>query len=173
VVLCVANLIRRKNIDALLRAWARVASTPARLRIVGSGPEESALRSLTRELRIPGDSVAFTGALPRDRVRQALAECHVFCLPSRQEAFGLAFLEAMATGRPVVGARAAGVPEVVGDAGILVPEDDPAALADALHDLIASSALRQELAGRGQVRAQQFSWDRAAGRFGDSLAHLV
>jgi glycosyltransferase involved in cell wall biosynthesis len=64
------------------------------------------------------------------------------------------------------------VAEVVGDAGILVPENDPPALAGALSTLLESSTARHDLAARGRARAERFTWDAAAGRFGELLASL-
>jgi glycosyltransferase involved in cell wall biosynthesis len=134
----IARLTLRKNVGGLLEAFAR-ARLPAgtTLRIVGDGPQRSRLAARATRLGIR-DRVQFLGVLDRPDVRRALWNAHAFVLPSRHETFGVVLLEAMATGLPVV-ATACGGPEalVTDRTGRLVPPDDPAALADALHEVCA------------------------------------
>jgi glycosyltransferase involved in cell wall biosynthesis len=85
-------------------------------------------------------------------------------LPSLHEGFGLPALEAMASGCPVLAARAGALPEVVGDAGLLLAPDDAQAWLEAVRGLASDPALRQRLVDRGRVRAQGFTWDRCARR---------
>jgi glycosyltransferase involved in cell wall biosynthesis len=89
-----------------------------------------------------------------------LAAALVF--PSFYEGFGLPVLEAMACGTPVVAANAASLPEVVGDAGLLVDPHSPEALADAIARVLDDRALAADLRVRGLERAQQFTWERTA-----------
>lgn len=86
----------------------------------------------------------------------------VLAYPSVYEGFGLPPLEAMASGCPVVASTAAAVPEVVGDAGLLIEPSDPAAWADALAQVLSDSALRAGMVARGLERARRFSWDQTA-----------
>jgi glycosyltransferase involved in cell wall biosynthesis len=171
VVVTAARLIRRKGLDDLIRAWPGVlAQVPdGRLEIAGDGPQKAALQSLALKCGVAG-SVHFLGARSQSEFRELLRKARVFCLPSRQEAFGLVLLEAMASGRPVVATRAAAIPEVLGEAGLLVPPGDSQALTEALGRALSDRALAGSLARAGRERALTFSWDRAAASFGAAAA---
>jgi glycosyltransferase involved in cell wall biosynthesis len=88
----------------------------------------------------------------------------VFVFPSLYEGFGLPPLEAMASGAPVITSNVSSLPEVVGDAAVLIDPYDPEAIADAIRRVLSDEALRQQLKERGQVRAKHFSWDRSVRR---------
>ena len=173
VVLSVARQYRRKDTPTLLRAFRTVLrSVPeARLRVVGDGPELPASRRLASSLGL-GDSVTFTGALPTTAALDAeYRRARVFCLPSRQEGFGIVFLEAMAYGLPIAAARAAAVPEVApdGETSLLVEPGDADALADVLVRLSTDDGLARRLGARGPVRADRFTWRATARAFIDGL----
>lgn len=168
-ILSVARQYPRKNTAALLRALPGVlrAVPEARLRVVGGGPELPRLRRLARRLGV-ASAVRFLGTLPSaEAVRAEHRRADVFCLPSLQEGFGIAFLEAMASGLPVVALRAAAVPEVVphGRAGLLVPPGRPEALREGLVRLLRDSALRARFGRAGRRRAEGFRWEGVAERF--------
>jgi glycosyltransferase involved in cell wall biosynthesis/O-antigen/teichoic acid export membrane protein len=154
VIGAVGRLDRQKGLPHLIEAFARLDHPTARLVIAGSGGEEPALRLLVRQHRL-ADRVRFLGF--RSDVPRVLAALDVFCMPSLWEGFGLALVEAMAAGVPAVVSRIDSLPEVLGEAGVLVPPADAAALATALGELLADTARREELARRGRERAQQFS----------------
>ena len=162
-ILCVAHLYRRKRIDVLLRAFARMDSDVV-LRVAGMGPEKSRLEDLARRLAIRVD---FLGHVPFARLLAEYRNAAVFALPSAQEGFGIVFLEAMASSLPVVAARAAAVPEVVehGSTGILVPVNDHAALAEALMKLLQDEQLRRTLGSAGRDRVRQFDSPIVARKF--------
>lgn len=164
-ILCVAHLYLRKDVATLLAAMPRL-SREAVLRIVGTGPEMARLRSQARELRLDR-SVEFLGHIAFDRLAEEYRRADVFCLPSRQEAFGIVFLEAMAAGLPIVAARAAAVPEVVPDGvcGILVPAGRPDDLAKALDHLLSSAEERRSMGEAGRRCAQQYDVTLVATRF--------
>jgi glycosyltransferase involved in cell wall biosynthesis len=170
-VVAAGRLIRRKGLDILVSAWPAVAEAVkgAVLDIVGDGPERDALTRLAATLGV-SSSVRFHGATSQSELRQLLLGGCVFCFPSRQEAFGLALLEAMACGRAVVAASAASIPEVAGDAAMLVEPGSPEALSSALVHVLSDPALQTALAERGRVRALGFTWDRAAALFGEAAA---
>ncbi|MBI5835869.1 MAG: glycosyltransferase family 4 protein [Candidatus Eisenbacteria bacterium] len=149
-LLCVGRLAPEKGQDVLLLARQRMRM-PARLCIIGRGREEAALRSLARSLGLE-DAVEWTAHL--DDLAPAFAAAHLAVQPSRLEAFGLAALEALARGVPVVGSRVGGLPEVVGEAGELVEPDDPAALAAALDRGLQDGALRAGWSESGVLRAR-------------------
>ncbi|MCP9933389.1 glycosyltransferase family 4 protein [Cyanobium sp. Candia 9D4] len=168
-VLCVARQYPRKRVADLITAFAAVHQRlpTARLVVIGDGPEHGALRELVERLEL-GAVVQLLGALPDDgAVRDWYRRSAVFCLPSIQEGFGIVFLEAMASGLPVVSTTATAIPEVVphGRAGLLVPPRDPAALAEALLKLLTDSELQHSCRAHGRGHVAPFRWDRVAERF--------
>jgi glycosyltransferase involved in cell wall biosynthesis len=153
VILCVAALVRRKGIDLLIGALARLAHAGHRpwLWIAGEGPEFAALDAQARALEL------------RERVRllkrrvdvpELLAACDIFALPSRQEGLGVAALEALAARRPVVATRVGGLAEAVVHerCGLIVEPEDEAGLAQALARLCGDAALRARLGANGPAR---------------------
>jgi glycosyltransferase involved in cell wall biosynthesis len=168
-VLCVAHLYPRKNVASLVRALLLLRTRP-RLRVVGAGPELPALRRLVGKLGLT-DRVELCGHVPFERLVLAYRNADVFCLPSLQEGFGIVFLEAMASGLPVVACRAAAVPEVVpdGECGLLVPPGDEPALAFALDRLIESENERRRLGSAGHRRAARYDAPAVAGRFLEAI----
>lgn len=168
-ILSVARQYPRKDTATLLRAVPRVVSAgvPVHLRVIGGGPELPALRRLVRTLAIE-HQVELSGSVDSsDEVREAYRSADLFGLPSLQEGFGLVFLEAMASGLPIVAARAGATPEVIGDgaAGRLVPPGDPEELARALVELARDPALRDRMSAAGYRRVQEYSLGNLADRF--------
>jgi alpha-1,3-rhamnosyl/mannosyltransferase len=106
--------------------------------------------------------VRWSGRVDDAALRGLYRDAAVFLFPSRYEGFGLPPLEAMGSGTAVVAADAASVPEVVGDAAVLVPPGDSVALAEAVAGLLAHPDRRAAYAAAGRERAAAFSWDRAA-----------
>ncbi|MCS5700941.1 glycosyltransferase family 4 protein [Cyanobium sp. FGCU-52] len=176
-VLCVARQYPRKRIADLITAFATVVQRlpQARLTVIGDGPEHGELVALVQRLGLE-EQVELLGALASDaEVRAWYGRASVFCLPSEQEGFGIVFLEAMAAGLPVVSTTAAAIPEVVphGQAGLLVPPRDPAALAGALLQLLGDPELQERCRSFGRTHVQGFSWDRVAERFLAAVAPLM
>jgi glycosyltransferase involved in cell wall biosynthesis len=167
-ILTVAHMYPRKNLGVLLNAYAllRDASVPFQAWIVGEGPCRRAWERLRDALDLR-DRVTFLGTIPRrdlvDRYRRAA----IFCLPSRQEGFGIVFLEAMACGKPIVAARAAAVPETVadGETGLLVDPEDPTALAHAIGGLLCDPGLRRAMGETGRRKVERYRADRVAASF--------
>lgn len=172
-VLCVCRLYRRKRIDVLLRAAARLKPRLPRLelRIVGDGPERGEFERVWRALRL-GDAVRWLGDVSAEALAAEYNRCHAFCLPSVQEGFGIVFLEAMAAGKPIAAARAAAVPEVLPQ-GLLAEPDDPDSLAEALYRLACDDSLRAALAEAGLARVAQFDAPVVARRFLDAVSPLA
>jgi glycosyltransferase involved in cell wall biosynthesis len=108
------------------------------------------------------DRVRLLGPVPAADLAALYAAATAFVFPSLYEGFGLPPLEAMAQGTPVVASRASCLPEVLGDAALLVAPDDEEALAEALRAILADPGLRAELSQRGLARAARFSWERTA-----------
>lgn len=176
-ILSVGRQYRRKNTRTLLEALPAVqtAVPEVRLRVVGGGPELSRLRERVRALGLR-DRVDLLGALPRtEDVRAEYFRADCFCLPSLQEGFGIAFLEAMAAGLPVVAGRAGAAPEVVpdGEAGLLVDPRDPGELADALVRVLTRPSLAGRLGRVGQRRVRHFTPERSARAFLSAVSDLL
>lgn len=159
----VANLRAIKAHDVALHALARLRDDDFRftLLLVGDGPDRPALEDLARALDVGPDRVRFLGS--RADVPDLLGAADLFVLSSRMEGLPLAVLEAMAQSLPIVATRVGGVPEVVDDerTGLLVPPDDPAALAAAIGRLVCDAAQRARLGAAGRARAlARFSFTR-------------
>lgn len=164
-VLFVGRTIADKGPDLLLRAAGLLDRDDIEVHIVGSygfardaplSPYEKQLRRMAQGLRC---RVVFEPFVDRARLPDLLRAADVFVAPSRwREPSGLTVGEAMATGLPVVAARVGGIPEVLGDAGVLVRPDHPASLADALAHLIDDEGARLRLAAAARARAEQRDW---------------
>jgi glycosyltransferase involved in cell wall biosynthesis len=164
-VLYLGTLQPRKNIDTLVRAYARLRALGSDDHIlVLAGPrgwQYEPIFELIRELKLE-DSIRFPGFVPDEDQALWYSSATVFAFPSRYEGFGLPLLEAMACGAPVVSSSASSLPEVVGNAGLLVDPSDVEGLCSALRQLLEDEPRRQALALAGQARAQAFSWRRMA-----------
>jgi glycosyltransferase involved in cell wall biosynthesis len=110
------------------------------------------------------DRVIFTGYLPDDDVPALLSGALGFVFPSLYEGFGMPLLEAMACGAPVLASDSSSLPEVAGDAALLVDPTNVAAIAAGLARLANDVALRADLRARGLARAAQFTWEQCAAR---------
>jgi glycosyltransferase involved in cell wall biosynthesis len=165
IVLSVCRFYPRKRLHVLLSAADRLRSRIPGLevRIVGDGPEAPRLKTIYKKKNLQG-IVTWLGNVSHSELAEEYNRCHIFCLPSVQEAFGIVFLEAMASGKPIVGARAAAAPEVVKH-GILAAPDDAAALADAIERLYADPALRTTFAAEGLEFVKQFDAPLVAAAF--------
>jgi N-acetyl-alpha-D-glucosaminyl L-malate synthase BshA len=153
VAIHVSNFRPVKRVPWLVEAFARAAKgTPARLQLVGDGPDEPAARERVRALGLE-DQVEFLGL--RDDLPELLSRARVFCLASSTESFGLSALEALATGTPVVSTRVGGVPEVVDDGvtGYLTPMKDRDAYAERLASLLGDPARARALGAAGRAAA--------------------
>jgi len=157
-----------KNLVRLIEAFAQVrARSPGDdLTLVVAGvwdPRYPEARELARRLEL-GASVRFLGPVPEADLPALYAAALAFAFPSEYEGFGLPLLEAMACGTPSMTSTTSSLPEVAGDAALLVPPTDVAAIAGALERLVTDAALRADLARRGRARALQFTWERTAER---------
>jgi glycosyltransferase involved in cell wall biosynthesis len=162
----------RKNVAGVLRAMGRYWETAdaddsgppmLALRLTGhAGSLSSGAAAVYREL--PDRSrIYFLGNLDDEALGEAYANASVLLMLSHDEGFGLPVLEAMAYGCPVVAASRASLPEVVGDAGVLVCPDDADAVSEAVRQIVTKPGYRAELVARGKARARASSWKSAAG----------
>jgi glycosyltransferase involved in cell wall biosynthesis len=164
-ILFVGRLTPHKNVGALIRSFARLpADRRNGTQLVIAGKKDSdypRLELLVSDLRL-GDRVVFTGHIPRVDLVALYAGAKVFALVSLNEGFGLPALEAMAYGVPVVASNNSSLPEVVGDAGLLVDPRDENAIVNALERVLSEPSLSQRLGKLGRERAQLFSAREAA-----------
>ncbi|MEZ6062245.1 MAG: glycosyltransferase family 4 protein [Planctomycetaceae bacterium] len=146
-VLCVGRLCRQKGQDLLLRAWQEVRRQHprARLYLVGDGPDRPSLESLS------DDSVTFVGL--RSDVRDWFLAADLIAMPSRWEGLSIALLEAMSCARPVIAAEVSGMREAIGEtAGVLIPPEDVAALAEGIANLLSSPETLAEIGASARQR---------------------
>jgi glycosyltransferase involved in cell wall biosynthesis len=150
IVLSVGRLYPRKRMHVLLNAAERLLRRipEIEIRIVGDGPEAKRLKAHCSKLRLD-NHVTWLGSVSRETLVKEYNQAQVFCLPSVQEGFGLVFLEAMASGKPIVAVRAGATPEVV-KRGLLVEPDNDQALAEAIEQLYCQPNLREKLAAEGR-----------------------
>jgi glycosyltransferase involved in cell wall biosynthesis len=150
-----------KGLSTLLRAVAKLATErDAHLVVVGS--PSNATRDQVALLAL-GDKVTFASGLPDEEYAQLLASAEVAVVPSLYEGFSLPAVEHLASGTPLVASRAGALPEVVGDAAVLVKPGDPEEFAAALRGLLDDGAQRAELATRGLARVgERFAWPAVA-----------
>ncbi|RLT39927.1 MAG: glycosyltransferase family 4 protein [Chloroflexi bacterium] len=162
VVGYVGRLVAEKGIDTLIAAAARLAGDnlprPLRLRIIGAGPSETALRRRVEEAGLT-EIVEFLPPVPPNQIARQMAELDALVLPSRttpvwKEQLGRVLLEAMAVGVPVIGSDSGAIPEVIGEAGLIFPEGDAHALAERLRRLLCDPLLVADLTRRGIERAE-------------------
>lgn len=176
-VLALGTVDPRKDLPSLVDAFTEIGATDPDLRLVIAGADGMGSDAL--DLAIAGSSlqrrIVRLGHIDDHKRLALLRGATVVAYPSRYEGFGLVPLEAMAVGTPVVTTAAGAVPEIVGDAALVVPVGDRAALAEGLRQVLGDEALAQDLADAGEARVLQFPWSatvdgiidlyhRAAGR---------
>jgi N-acetyl-alpha-D-glucosaminyl L-malate synthase BshA len=155
ILMHASNFRPVKRIGDVVRIFARVREkVPAKLLLVGEGPERLFIQQLVRELKLSGD-VHFLGE--QDQLEPLFFCADLFLLPSEQESFGLTALEAMNCGVPVIAADIGGLPEVVthGETGFLFPVGDVAAMAESAVALLADPAKHEAFKARARKRAQE------------------
>ena len=164
-ILHMGTIEPRKNVGAIIKAYrALVERDPGVPPLLFAGrmtvPEETILSPADKA--ILRDRVLFFGYVTDEQRKRLYREASLLVIASSDEGFGIPALEAMTVGLPVVAAARGSLPEVVGDAGLLVNADDATALADAMRRLLDDVELRRELTGRGLERAKRFEWSASA-----------
>jgi len=163
IIISVANLTSTKGIDVTIGAIRtlldRRPDLSVRYWVVGDGPERANLVSLVERLRL-GGCVKFFGRLPHEETLRLIARADLMCVPSSVEAFGIVYLEAMASGKPAIGCRETGARDIIidGETGYLAPAGDIGALVEMLERLVTNESLRQRLGQAALARAREFTW---------------
>ena len=181
VVVCVSRLVPRKGQDTLIHAWpaVRAAIPDALLLLVGDGPYRDGLRRLARRRGVAG-SVIFASPVPRPELPAYFDAGNVFAMPCRTrrrgldvEGLGMVYLEASATGLPVVGGDSGNAPDAIrdGETGYVVPGGDPGRLAGRLASLLADPASAAAMGEKGRAWvSQEWRWDLVSERLDKMLA---
>jgi phosphatidylinositol alpha-1,6-mannosyltransferase len=180
VVVCVSRLVRRKGQDTLLRAWPQVLKKvpDAALLIVSGGPYAGALHAIAQRSGL-APSVRFTGPVPAAELPAHYAAGDVFAMPCRTrrggldvEGLGIVYLEASATGLPVIGGDSGGAPDAIldGESGYVVPGRDVETLAGRLAELLSDPVTARGMGEKGRAWVERdWSWDLTASRLNSIL----
>jgi glycosyltransferase involved in cell wall biosynthesis len=176
-ILCVGRFHRSKGQDVLLRALALLKPEFPKMRVefLGEGPLRQKCERLAGELKL-SDCCRFSGEVSHEKVLDAMAQSDVTVVPSRNEAFGLVALESLAMGTPVVASDVGGLTEIMGDGlrPLLVPPDDPEALAKNLKLLLSDALSYSQFSLRARTRfIQEFEQSAAVKRLADWLENMV
>lgn len=159
-ILFLSVLQPRKGVEVLLRALPYVRSSVPRAHVViaGHDPQQmtASLQALARDLGV-ADAVRFVGPVPPEGCARIYASARVFCQPSHGEPFGMTVIEAMATGRPVVGTATGGIGDAVvhGKGGLLAPPGDPRLLADALVQVLRAPGTAERMGAFNRARVEE------------------
>ncbi len=161
MILFIGTIEPRKNVDGLLDAYGELsASLREQFELVIAGPVGWAKEATRRRL----SEVRYLGYVPEEDLAPLTAAATVFAYPSLYEGFGFPVAQALAAGVPVVTSNLSSLPEVAGDAAVLVDPRSTAELRDALQRLLLSPELRAKLSAKGRERAQGFRWPESAQR---------
>ncbi|MCS7288903.1 MAG: glycosyltransferase family 4 protein [Roseiflexus sp.] len=161
-ILFVSRLFPRKGAHYLLEALAELPLAGWEVTIAGDGPMLEELKAQAKRLGVPVD---WRGFIKGEPLEELYASSAIFVFPSTNDNFPVVLLEALAGGCAVIATNVSGMPEVVGDAGILVPPQDVPALRAAIRRLMHDDDLRADLSVRARARITHFAWDNVIRRY--------
>jgi glycosyltransferase involved in cell wall biosynthesis len=172
-ILFVGTIEPRKNVSALISAFGMIADDFPTHELVIAGRRGWKWKETieTAERTHVKGKIHFLHFVPQGDLPALYKEATLFVYPSLYEGFGIPPLEAMASGVPVIASNNSSLPEVVGDAGILVDPSEPSELSDAMSRVLRDSGLRKRMARQGRQRAKSFTWERTARSFMTTLLH--
>ena len=163
----VGRMLPAKGLSVLAQALAKVRNKNWKLLVIGDGEEREPFAQKLRELNLM-ERAQFMGAVKYDQMPELFQQMDLLVLPTQttkrvREQFGRVIIEAMASGVPVIGSTCGAIPEVIGDAGLVVLESDADALAAAIDQVLAGETLRRQLARAGRERVERhYSWEEVA-----------
>jgi glycosyltransferase involved in cell wall biosynthesis len=160
-ILCLGTIEPRKNLSNLIRAYAKVR--PPGVKLICAGGKGWMYQDVFRtveELHM-GSDVLFPGFVPNDELPLWYSAAMAFVYPSSYEGFGIPVLEALACSTPTVATASSSLPEVAGDAALLVPDNDIEVLTEAVSRILADNNLRADLSAAGPQQAKKFCWRKA------------
>jgi glycosyltransferase involved in cell wall biosynthesis len=163
-ILFVGTLQPRKNLTSLIKAFSDLQLPTSNLQLVIAGKKGWLYKEIFRQVEELGleAKAVFTGYVPEGNLPALLSGARLFVFPSLYEGFGLPVLEAMACGTPVVCSKVSSLPEVAGDAAVLVDPLDVKGLAAAMERVLGDEELRSDLINRGFAQVRKFSWEKCA-----------
>ena len=162
-VLFVGTVEPRKNILGLLAAYAQLsATTRQEYELVVAGPVGWADRATVAQVRAASQGVRYLGYVPEQDLAGLTAGAALVAYPSFYEGFGFPVAQALAAGTAVLTSNVSSLPEIAGDAALLVDPHSPAELRDGLEKLLTSPSLRERLGAQGRLRARTFRWENTA-----------
>jgi glycosyltransferase involved in cell wall biosynthesis len=165
VILFVGALVKTKNVDKLIRVFNYVQKRiDTSLVIVGEGPEKSNLMKIVKELNLT-NKVFFEGFVKDEDLPYYYSSCDIFASCSIIEGFGLIFLEAMASGKPVVAFNIASIPEVVGNGGIIIKNFDLKEMAEKIIELLSNKEVYEEYSRKAREIAINHDWNIIAKKY--------
>ena len=167
-LLCVSNRKRHKNEFRVVEAFAAARLAPE-IHLVFTGEPTAKLSDYLNKCRVT-NRVDFVGPVPEENLPSLYRGAEALIFPSLYEGFGLPIVEAMACGTPVVTANTTAMPEVAGDAALLVDPTSVEQIAELMEQVIGDSSLRRQLKEKGLARAVHFSWESTAARVRAVLA---
>jgi glycosyltransferase involved in cell wall biosynthesis len=177
IILHVGAIQQRKNIARLVEAFESLETNRAdnRWRLVLAGSQGYGAEAILNRIQTSpaADRIVVTGYVTPGQLADWYTRASIFAFPSLDEGFGMPVLEAMAAGVPVITSNRSALPEVAGDAALLVDPEDTEALRDALLRLVADEELRAKLISCGRARIQFFSWEKAARETWDAYLTLL
>jgi len=151
----------RKNVYGLIKAFYKLKKRMPEVKMIQAGTQKGVYAKLIGELGLQHD-IEFLGWVSEEEKIKLYNLADIFVFPSYYEGFGLPPLEAMACGCPVITSNTSSLPEVVGDAGIMVNPNDIDGLANAMYEVLTTDSLRQDMIKKGLERVKLFSWERTA-----------
>ncbi len=164
-ILSLGRLVATKGLDYLMEAMRDI---DCKLILCGKGPESKKLEKMVSDLGL-GSKVEMRGYVSDEEKDALIDSCKLFVMPSIFESFGLAALEVMSHGKPLVFSNVNGLPETVGEGGIGVEPKDPKAIADAVNALLDDDGLRKEKGIAARKQAETYVWDRHMDVLEDAL----
>ena len=174
LILAVGRVEPRKDYPTLVKA-AKIAKSQGyhfRWLIIGEGIDKEKTAEQIKEAGLEVE-VVLVGAVSDEELPKYYRASDLFVLPTLYEGFGIVFVEAMACGLPIVSTKVGAVPEVVGEAGILVEPKDPTALADSVIKVLSDHSLYEELSRQALVRSDLYSWDRLTTEYEKAYCSVV
>ncbi len=157
----------RKNIDTLIYAFCLVHKKFSKLKLVVTGENlriKKQLENLVKKLKLT-DSVVFTGYIDNPTLSALIKSAELICYPTHSEGFGFPVLEGFSHGVPVVSSNTSAIPEIAGNAAILIDPNNKVEIAQAITKVLESNKLKNELIKRGKKRIKDFDWNKSANEY--------
>lgn len=172
----VGSLHPRKNVVNLIKAfdiYKKEQETNHKLVLVGRMAWKNEELKKTFETTVHRDDIIFTGHITNEQLPKYLAAADALTYVSVFEGFGIPILEGMSSGTPVITSNVSSMPEVAGDAALLIDPHDPASIARGMHEIVSNTQLRQDLIAKGFERAKEFSWEKTANHIYQQLKKIT